>query len=85
MRLKMKNVKIMGVHQFLGEGEGHKNIMQRNSIKIGGGMGLDNLQGGLAKNREEGVFEGAVDTSMHTMIKFQYIPELEIGLADVSA
>ena len=33
-------------------------------------MGLDNLQGGLAKNREESVFEGAVDTSMHTMIKF---------------
>ena len=30
---------------------------------------LENLQGGLAKNREEGVFEGGgrFDTSMRTM------------------
>ena len=45
----MKNVNIMEVHQFLGEG-GHKK-----TIYIYGKLPK---KGGLAKNREEGVFEG---------------------------
>ena len=41
---------------------------------------------GLAKNKEEGAFEGeGVDIWMHTMTWFWYMPELKIGLADVSA
>ena len=48
----MKNVNIMGVHQFLGKG--------------GGGVTKNNIyeelpkSGGFAKNREEGVFEGGL-------------------------
>ena len=57
MGLKMKNVNIMGVHQFLGGGGTKKNM-----------HGELPKKGGLAKNREEGVFEGSgVDTLMHTM------------------
>ena len=41
MGLKMKNVNIMGVHQFLGEGS-HKNNIYEELPKKGG---LDNLQG----------------------------------------
>ena len=53
MGLKMKNVNIMGVHQFLVEG-GHKEIIYMgNCLK----RGLGQFAGGLAKNRE-GVFEG---------------------------
>ena len=53
----MKNVNIMGVHQFLGGGGTKKNM-----------HGELPKKGGLAKNREEGVFEGSgVDTLMHTM------------------
>ena len=49
----MKNVNIVGVHQFLGE-RGHKKIMHmRNCLK----RGLGQFAGGLAKNRK-GVFEG---------------------------
>ena len=56
MGLKMKNVNIMGVHQFLVEG-GHKKIIYiRNCLK----RGLGQFAGGLAKNREEGVFEGGL-------------------------
>ena len=65
MGLKMKNVNIMGVHQFLVEG-GHKKIIYMgNCLK----RGLGQFARGLAKNREEGVFEGGMggDTSMHTM------------------
>ena len=51
----MKNLNIIGVHQFLGE-EGHKkNYILGEFPKHGG---LDNLQGNLAKKREEGIFEG---------------------------
>ena len=39
--------------------------------------GLGQFAGGLAKDREDGVFEDGVHISMH-------MPELEIGLADVS-
>ena len=51
MGLKMKNVNIMGVHQFLVEG-GHKEIIYMgNCLK----RGLGQFAGGLAKNKE-GVF-----------------------------
>ena len=54
MGLKMNNVNIMGVHQCLGEGgEGHKKYIWGIAYKVG----LDNLQGGLAKSRES-AFEG---------------------------
>ena len=56
----MKNVDIMGVHQYLGEGD------HRKTIYIGGCLrrGLGQFAEGLVKNRE-GVFEGGVNTSMH--------------------
>ena len=61
----MKNVYIMGVRQFLGE-EGHKK-----RIYIYGEQpekGLGQFAEGLAKNKEEGAFEGeGVDIWMHTM------------------
>ena len=47
MRLKMKNVNITGVHQFLGKG------ITKNNMVI---WGLPK-KGGLAKNRDESVFE----------------------------
>ena len=51
----MKNVNIMGVHQFLVEG-GHKKIIYMgNCLK----RGLGQFAGGLVKNRE-GVFEGGL-------------------------
>ena len=43
----------MGVHQFLGEG-GHKKIIY-GELPEKGGHGQ--FAGGLAKNKEEGVFE----------------------------
>ena len=63
MGLKMKNVNIMEVYQFLVEG-GHKknNIYMGNCLK----RGLGQFGGGLAKNRED-VFEG-VDILIHTVI-----------------
>ena len=47
MGLKMKNVNIMGVHQFLGEGGGRsqKNIKEELPKK----GGLNNLQGAVQK------------------------------------
>ena len=35
----MKNVNIMGVHQFIGEGGSQKTIYTRNCLKGGGGGG----------------------------------------------
>ena len=36
--------------------------------KKGGGLGqFVNLRGGLGKKEEDGVFEGGIDTPMHTM------------------
>ena len=64
MGLKMKNVNIMGVHQFLGEGCHKKNHIYGELPKKGG---LDNLQGAWQKIRRR-VFLRGVDTSMHTMI-----------------
>ena len=61
MGLKMKNVNIMGVHQFLVEGGSQKIIYMGNCLK----RGLGQFARGLAKNRE-GVFEG-VDTLIHTV------------------
>ena len=60
MGLKMKNVNIMGVHQFLVEG-GHKKIIYMgNCLK----RGLGQFARGLAKNR---VFlKGLIDTLIHT-------------------
>ena len=53
MGLKMKIFNIMGVHQFLGE-EGHKKTIYRgNSLE----RWLGKFAGGLAKKREEDVFE----------------------------
>ena len=43
MGLKMKNVNIIGVYQFLGEGGGHKKYIYGELPKKGGG--LDNLLG----------------------------------------
>ena len=57
MGLKMKNVNIMGVHQFLG-----KDIYS--TIYMGNKGGLDNFQGAKKGRR---VFLRGVDTSMHTM------------------
>ena len=58
----MKNVNIMGVHQFLGEWGSQKNNIYGELPK----KGLGKYAKGLAKNKEETVFEGVVDTSMHT-------------------
>ena len=59
----MKNVNIMGIHQFLVEGEGDRKeiIYMGNCLK----RRLGQFAGGLVKNRE-GVFEG-VDTLIHTV------------------
>ena len=57
----MKNLNIMGVHQFSGEGV-TKNYIYGELPKKGG---LDNLQG-LGKIARR-VFLRGVDTSMHTM------------------
>ena len=57
----MKNVNIMGAHQFLVE-VGHKKIIYMgNCLK----RVLAQFAGGLAKNRE-GVLQG-VDTLIHTV------------------
>ena len=50
----MKNVNIMGIHQFLGEGD-QKNIYMGNCLK----KGLGQFAEGLAKNKEESVLEGS--------------------------
>ena len=76
MGLKMKNVNIMGVHQLLGEGDHKKTKYMGNCQK----RGLGQFAGGLAKNKEEGVFEGVSYLNAH----YYLILELEIGLADVS-
>ena len=59
----MKNLHIMGVQQFLGEGGGgsRKTIYLGNCLK----KGLGNLQKAWQKIRRR-VFLGGVDTSMHT-------------------
>ena len=59
MRLKMKNVNIMGVHQFLGERGHKKTIYMGDCLKSGAWQII-----GRGKFRGGG---GAVDTSMHTM------------------
>ena len=55
----MKNVNIMGVHQFLGERGHKKTIYMGDCLKSGAWqiIGRRKFRGG----------EGAVDTSMHTM------------------
>ena len=63
MGLKMKNVNIMGVHQLLEEGGHKKTIYMGNCLKRGAWTicrGLEQFAGGLAKNREKGVFEGGL-------------------------
>ena len=50
----MKNVNIMGVHQFIGEVVTKKKIHMRNCLK----RGTWAISRGLGKNREEGVFKG---------------------------
>ena len=62
----MKNVNIMGVHQFLGEGVTKKkdNIYMEPPKR-----GLGQFAEGLVENKEEGTSEGgggAVDTSLHS-------------------
>ena len=52
MGLKMKNFN-MGVHQFLGERRHKKAICRGNCLK----RGLGQFAGGLAKKREDDVFE----------------------------
>ena len=56
MGLKMKNVNIMGVHQFLGEGGHKKTIYIYGKLPKRGGLGQ--FTGDLAKNRKECVFVG---------------------------
>ena len=63
MGLKMKNVNIMGVHQFLGEGVSQKNNKYGELPKKGG---LDNLQGTWQIIGRR-VFLRWFDTSMNTM------------------
>ena len=63
MGLKMKNVNIMGVHQFLGEGGFTKKNIYGELPKKGV---LDNLQETWQKIGRRGFLRG-VDTSMHTM------------------
>ena len=55
MELKMKNFNNMEVHQFLGEGSHKKTICRGNCLK----RGLGQYAVGLAKKREETVFEEA--------------------------
>ena len=62
----MKIFNMMRVHQFLGEGDHKKTIYRGNCLK----RGLGQFAEGLAKKREESVFEGGggrVDTLMHTI------------------
>ena len=54
----------MGVHQFLGEGGGHKKTIYRRKLPKKGSLG--NLQG-LCKKEGGGCFWVGVDTPMHTM------------------
>ena len=54
MGLKMKNVNIIGVHQFLGERGQKKNKISEELPKKGG---FDNFQSAWQKNRVQGVFE----------------------------
>ena len=68
---------LLGFHQFLGEGGHKKNNIYGELPKKGLGQFLE----GLAKNKEEGVFEGG----KVTMTWLWYMPELKIGFADVSA
>ena len=68
----MKNVNIIGAHQFLGRGGGdHKKQYIWETAKK---RGLRQFVGGLVKNREECNFKGkggggggGIETSMHTM------------------
>ena len=62
MELKIKNITIMGVHQFLGEGVTKNNIYWKLPKK----RGLDYFQGAWQKIGRR-LFLGAVDTLMHTM------------------
>ena len=52
MGLKMKNVNTMVTHQYSGEVGHQKQLYIRNYLK----RGLGQFAGGLAKNRESGVF-----------------------------
>ena len=63
MGLKMKNVNIMGVHQFLGERGHRKTIYLRNCLKTGSLT----IFRALGKKIGWRVFLRQVDTSMHTM------------------
>ena len=63
MGLKMKNVNIMEVHQFGGEGVHKKTIHMENCLK----RGLDNLQKAWQKIGRRVFLRGGVDTSMYTM------------------
>ena len=58
MRLKMKNVNIMEVHRYLGDGGTTRNNIYGELAKKGR---LGQFAIGLAKNRER------ADTAMHTM------------------
>ena len=52
----MKKVNIMEANQFLGEEGLKKTIYKGKCLK----RGLGQFAGGLAKNREQGVFEGGL-------------------------
>ena len=80
MGFKMTNFNIIRLHQFLAEGGHKKTIYRQNCLKRGASI---NLQRPWQK-REKRMFLRGIDTPMHTMTYFWYMPELEIGLAHVS-
>ena len=74
MRLRMKNLKTMGVYwkiRFLGVREGgggvHEKPIYTGELLKKGELDSWRLKGGLGKKEGCGVFERGVDTPMHTM------------------
>ena len=87
MGLKMKTVNIVGGSPIF-RGGGHKKKIYIYIYIYIWGMAWKGehgqFAGGLAKNREESVFEGGWSLDAHYDLIW-YMPELKIGLADVSA
>ena len=80
----MKNFNIVGIHQFLGEEKGviKKTICRGELTKK---ESVKSLQGAWWKEgRSVFLREFGVDSSMHTITYFWCMPELKIGLVDVT-
>ena len=82
MGLKTKNFNNMGVQKSLGIRDSQENNIQgRNCLK----SGLGQFLGAWQKRGRRVFYRGeSVDTPTHTLTQFWYMPEPEIGLADVS-